>query len=166
MLRDYYEPNRNARYYAPAIEWSRALAPTSVLDVGGRRSPILESLPSTVDRACLDIERIPGLPPGVRRITADFATWTPDKTYDLVVCLQVLHTIPDVVPFTQKLFARGSYVLLSIPYKMPYGMHMGVHANLDDSTLMRWTGRTPIATQRVVDPGVTRLLCLYRGSPV
>lgn len=162
MLRDYYEPNRSARYYAPAIAWIQALAPTSVLDVGGRRSPILENISPAVDRACLDIERIPGLPPGVRRITADFATWIPDKSYDVVVCLQVLHTIQDAESFAQKLFSVGSHVLLSIPYKAPYGMHMGVHANLDETVLARWTHRTPMASQRIVDPGVTRLLALYR----
>lgn len=167
MLRDYYEPNRSARYYPPALAWIQSLAPSSVLDVGGRRSPVLEAVAPSVDRACLDIERIPGLPPGVRRITADFATWTPDKHYDLVVCLQVLHAVPDPHHFAQKLFSVGSHVLLSIPYKAPYGMHLGLHANLDESVLLRWTGRHPTATQRIVEPGVSRLLALYapRSAP-
>lgn len=161
MLNDFYEPNRSFRYYAPALNWIHQLRPTSVLDVGGRRSPILDSLSSDVERVCLDIERIPGLKPGIRRITADFSTWVPDKQYDLVVCLQVLQNIQDVESFARKLFSVGTRVILCVPYKLPFGMNSGPHALIDEATLFKWTGRTPAALWYVRDPGLPRILAVY-----
>lgn len=162
MLSDFYEPDRTFRYYAHVIRWLNRLAPTSVLDVGGRRSPILDSLPDSVERVCLDIERIPGLKPGIRRITSDFMTWMPDKTYDVVVCLQVLQHIehPDV--FARKLLEVGRTVILCVPYQLPHGMNIGPNAMIDERTLRMWTGRTPNATQLIVEPGLTRLLAVYQ----
>jgi hypothetical protein len=161
MLSDFYEPNRTFRYYAPTLDWIRQLRPTSVLDVGGRRSPILDSLSPDVERVCLDIERIPGLKPGIRRITADFSTWVPDKRYDVVVCLQVLQNIQDAAAFARKLLSVGTHVILCVPYKLPFGMNTGPHSMIDESTLFKWTGRVPAAVQLIREPGLSRILSLY-----
>ena len=164
MLSDYYEPDRNFQYYRHVLKWLEFLKPTSVLDVGGRRSPILERLSPSIERVCLDIERIPGLPQGVRRITSDFMAWTPDKLYDVVVCLQVLQHIEDPKAFLQKLFQVGKTVVLCIPYQLPQGMNAGRHAMLDEKSLYKWSGRTPNATQLISDVGLFRLLAVYQSE--
>lgn len=162
MLSDFYEPDRTFRYYAHVSRWLERLAPTSVLDVGGRRSPILDSLPDSVERVCLDIERIPGLKPGIRRITSDFLRWTPDKTYDVVVCLQVLQHVEQPDEFAKKLLKVGRTVILCVPYQLPRGMNSGPNSMIDERTLLKWTGRTTTATQLIVEPGLTRLLAVYQ----
>ncbi len=156
----YYDSDRTRAYYSVAHDLVMRLQPSSVLDVGGRQSPLLSTLPPSISRTCLDIERLPRLDPGIRFVHADFATWVPDQSYDVVVCLEVLHHVEDPATFAQKLFTVGRTVLLSIPYRLPRGMNPGRHANLDEAALLRWTGRRPTAVQLVRD-GFDRLLAVY-----
>ena len=161
-LSDFYAPDRSRRYYQVAQDLLMRLQPTSVLDVGGRQSPLLSSLPSSLSRTCLDSERVPRAP-GIRFLHADFHTWAPDQVYDVVVCLEVLHHVEDPAAFARKLFTVGRTVLLSIPYRLPQGMSPGRHPNLDETRLLAWTGRRPTAVQRVRD-GFDRLLAVYIPS--
>jgi len=156
----HYEPDRTRAYYAVAHDLVMRLQPSSVLDVGGRQSPLLSTLPPSISRTCLDIERLPRLDPGIRFVHADFATWSPDTTYDVVTCLEVLQHVDDPAAFAQKLFTVGRTVLLSVPFRLPRGMNPGRHPNLDETTLQRWTGRRPTAVQLVRD-GFDRLLAVY-----
>lgn len=159
MLTHFYAPDRSRRYYQVAHDLVMRLQPTSVLDVGGRQSPLLSDLPSSLSRVCLDIEKVPQAP-GIRFIHADFATWVPDQTYDVVVCLDVLQHVDDPAAFAQKLFTVGRTVLLSVPYRLPYGMSPGRHPTLDETRLLAWTGRRPTGVQLVRD-GYDRLLAFY-----
>jgi hypothetical protein len=163
MHSSFYDSESTRAYYRVALDLVTRLRPSSVLDVGGRQSPVLSSLPPSISRTCLDIERLPRLDPGIRFVHADFTTWTPDQTYDLVLCLEVLPHVEDPAAFAQKLFTVGRTVLLSIPYRLPRGMSPGRHSSLDETTLATWTGRRPTGVQLVRD-GFDRLLAVYIPS--
>lgn len=75
-----------------AHEWvSRwaTTAPITILDIGGRNiNGTVRSLFPHADYTSLDIAAGDGVD-----VVADAATWTPDRTYDLVVCCEVFeHT--------------------------------------------------------------------------
>ena len=161
MLSDFYEPNRAFAYYRHVIAWIQSFHPKTVLDVGGRRSPVLESLDPSIERVSLDKERIPGLQAGIRRITCDFMNWTPDKVYDVVACIQVLHHVEDPSAFAQRLFDTGRVVIIVVPYNLPQGMNSGRHAMISERTVYQWTQRTPNATQLIIDVGMQYLMCIY-----
>jgi len=80
--------------HAEAYEYVQRFATDatlSVLDIGGRNvNGTVRDLFPAADYTALDV--LPG--DGVD-IVADAATWTPDRTYDLIVCTEVFEHTPD-----------------------------------------------------------------------
>jgi hypothetical protein len=160
---EYYNTRKTMNYYKHVLELLHALPLKSILDVGARRSPILESVAHVPDRVSLDKLPITS-PHGIRHITHDFYTWTPDKQYDIVTCLQVLEHLDHPKEFAQKLFQVSKRVLLSVPYKWKKG-ECKYHVQ-DPVTLAKvtaWVGRRPTAHVIVEDNGKRRLICYYQG---
>jgi hypothetical protein len=114
------------------------------------------------DRASLDVQ-YPVRAQGIRAIKADFITWKPDKTYDLVTCSQVLEHISDAAPFARKLLEIGRQVLVSVPHNWPAGSVPGhIHDPVDQLKVDAWFGRKPDYAMTVREPfGEERLFCCY-----
>ena len=76
-----------------AYEWVRPHAtsePVEVLDIGGRNinGTSRDHFPHATRFTVIDIAEGPGVD-----VVADAATWTPDRSYDVVVCTEVFeHT--------------------------------------------------------------------------
>lgn len=157
----YYESRKEFNYYKKIIEVLEGLEYESILDVGASRSPILENLGPNVEKVLLDINTIPSLD-GIRNIQDNFFTWTPDKHYDIVLCLQVLEHLEDPTTFAQKLFtvARKT-VIISVPYRWQKGTckwHIQDPVTLEK--FHKWTGRPP-SQQFIVTDCLPRLICVY-----
>jgi trans-aconitate methyltransferase len=160
----YYESRKSMNYYRMVLALIQSLNYRTVVDVGSRRSPVLEQLPASKERVTLDRLAVRS-PPGIRHIVADFTTWVPDKRYDLVLCLQVLEHLDEPAAFLQKLFATGEDVIVSVPYRWKKGAckyHLQDPVTL--SKVVGWAGgRKPGGYWIVEDNGLKRLICLFRG---
>ncbi len=152
-------------YYKVVLTIVRALPYRSILDVGARRSPVLETLPLSKERVTLDKIAVHS-PAGIRHVVADFLAWVPDKAYDLVLCLQVLEHLDAPAPFLQKLFATGHNVIVSVPYRWKKGLcKYHVQDPVTLSKLVGWAaGRKPVAHWIVEDNGRERLICLFSDT--
>jgi 2-polyprenyl-3-methyl-5-hydroxy-6-metoxy-1,4-benzoquinol methylase len=161
----YYNKRKDMNYYKAVLAIVNALPYRSVLDVGARRSPVLEALPSSKERVTLDKVAVKSTP-GVRHIVADFFTWTPDRTYDLVLCLQVLEHLDHPAPFLQKLFATGTNVIVSVPYRWKKGVcKYHVQDPVTLAKVVGWAGgRKPVAHWIVKDAHLQRLICLFNAA--
>ena len=64
--------------------------------------------------------------------------------YDIVTCLQVLEHVRPAEEFAQKLLAVGNTVIVSVPYKWPFGKTAShVQDPVDEEKLFSWFGREP-----------------------
>lgn len=162
-LDQYYNSRKAMNYYKHVLELLHALPLNSILDVGARRSPVLENLPTVPDRVSLDRMPVPAQH-GIRHIVHDFYTWTPDKKYDIVLCLQVLEHLDRPKEFAAKLFQAGHSVLISVPYKWKKGAcKYHVQDPVTLAKIRSWTGRDPTAHVIVTDRGMQRVICFYAG---
>ena len=164
VAEEYYNERKAMNYYRVVLDVIKALHYRSILDVGARRSPVLEGLPASKERVTLD--RVAVKPtPGVRHIVTDFLEWTPDKSYDVVLCLQVLEHLDDPATFMQKLFATGKDLILSVPYRWKKGQcKYHVQDPVTLSKVVGWAGGLrPTAHWIVEDNGLSRLICYYHG---
>lgn len=140
----------------------------SIIDVGSAGCPYLDWFPQATHRTSLDLTR-PYEAPGVQSFKGDFLTWTADRQYDVVTCLQVLEHVPDARAFAQKLLATGKTVIVSVPYKWRKGhTESHVHDPVDKAKLRAWFGRRP-SFQYVVTEVSTRtrrIVHVYDASPI
>jgi hypothetical protein len=135
----------------------------SMLDVGSAGCPYLDWFDFIPDRASMDLHK-PYMAPGIRTFTGDFLKWEPDKTYDLVSCLQVLEHVPDAGAFAQKLLQCGKIVIVSVPYKWRKGdVVYHVHDPVDETKMQRWFGRKPNYQYNCqeVESSVSRIIQVY-----
>ncbi len=165
IAEEYYKKRKDMNYYKAVLAIVKALPYRSILDVGSRRSPVLEALPPSKERVTLDKVAVKSTP-GVRHIIADFFSWTPDRVYDLVLCLQVLEHLEQPAPFLQKLFATGTNVIVSVPYRWKKGAcKYHVQDPVTLAKVIGWAGgRNPLAHWIVEDNGWQRLICLFSGT--
>ena len=161
----YYESRKGMNYYQTVLAVVNSLSYRTILDVGSRRSPVLEALPPSKERVTLDRLAVHS-PAGIRHVVADFTTWVPDKRYELVLCLQVLEHLEQPAEFLQKLFATGNDVIVSVPYRWKRGFcKYHVQDPVTLSKVVGWAGgRKPVAYWIVEDNKLKRLICLYRGA--
>ena len=162
----YYSKRKSFKYYKKILEILKEQQFCSILDVGARKSPILENLDSSVEKVLLDLDQV-DCSPDIRTIQDDFYTWVPDKHYDAVVCLQVLEHLEDPSTFAKKLFDIATrFVIISVPYNWELRIckeHVQDPVDLDK--LFSWTQRTPDEYYIVKDE-LERLICIYPCSSV
>jgi hypothetical protein len=160
-IHSYYNTRKAYHYYKKVKDILKDMHFTSIIDIGSRKSPVMEHLAASIDKTMLDIEPIPPMH-GINLITADFYKWVPDKPYDVVLCLQVLEHLSRPAKFTQKLFQTGKHVIISVPYKWSKGLcKYHVQDPIDEAKLKSWTGRAPDEQYIIRDGGRERIVCVY-----
>lgn len=158
----YYRNRKNLKYYKKVKEILNRLEFSSIIDVGSRKSPMMNMPGENIYKAMLDIKEIPPVD-GIKMITADFYTWTPDRTYDVAMCLQVLEHVDTPKEFAQKLLQVGKTVIISVPYKWGVGScKYHVHDMIDEETLKSWVGRDPDESYIIKDMDANRIICVYK----
>lgn len=143
--RPYWERRKNAVYLQHIFALVHYLGrdARSILDVGSRGCPYLDWVDWIPTRVSVDIDK-PYRSAAVEGITADFLTFTPQRQFDICLCLQVLEHIPDASAFAQKLLAVSPQVLISVPYLWPPDSHeQHVHDPVDEAKVSVWFGRSP-----------------------
>jgi hypothetical protein len=164
-LKSYYDFRKEFNYYKKIVEILNDIGDvSSIIDIGGRKSPVLEKLDKSIYKASLDIITIsPSLKDqGVVYINADFLTWIPDKNYDVVLCLQVLEHLDNPKEFALKLFSTGKIVIISLPYKWREGFCAShVQDPVDELKIKEWTQREPSSSFIVKDLKANRIICVY-----
>jgi hypothetical protein len=162
IVNEYYSRRKEFHYYKKVKEILDSLTFSSIIDVGCRKSPMMAGLDNTIYKAMLDIQEIPPMD-GIHMIQADFYTWTPDRKYDVVLCLQVLEHLDKPKEFAQKLLQVGKTVIISVPYKWKEGScKYHTQDPIDKSKLKGWVGREPDEDYVVTDKGLERIICVYR----
>jgi hypothetical protein len=81
----YYSERKESNYYKKVVEIVNNFTKiTSIIDIGARRSPVLENLNKSIYKCSLDIQPIKEFSKEIHLITANFYTWIPDKKYDII----------------------------------------------------------------------------------
>lgn len=165
----YWERRKDLLYYQVVRILADGLSEGagSVLDVGSHGSPYLEWFEHVPVRTSLDLVEAYQAP-GVTSIVSDFLVWTPDRRYDLVLCLQVLEHVPDARAFARQLLASGRIVIISVPYRWRPGKSKNhVQDPVTMSKIVGWFGRKPNYAHIVVEPGMgtERLVCVFEEDP-
>jgi hypothetical protein len=158
----YFASRAHFKYYDRAYGFCAGLADAvSVLDVGCNEVPFVQRLAWIPDKHCLDLNPIEF--DGVTSHTGDFLTHEFGRTFDLVLCMQVLEHVTHPVTFAAKLFSLANkHVLISVPYNWKRGLcKEHVHDPVDEAKLKLWTGRDPDHSEIVTDKGRKRLVCWY-----
>ena len=158
---EYYNKRKEMNYYKAILDIVKSMRYNNILDVGARRSPVLEALPAGKERVSLDRIAVHAQP-GIRHIVADFLKWMPDKKYDIVLCLQVLEHLDDPATFVKRLFQAGETVILSVPYRWKKGKcKYHVQDPVTLAKVVEWVGKKPAEYEIVEDNGMKRLICVY-----
>lgn len=166
--KQYWAARKDMLYYQEVLRLARLHAPQarSVIDVGSMNAPFILQLHWIPFKASLDLYHH-GRLRGVTNIKADFFAWHPDRTYDLVLCLQVLEHLDDPAGFAKRLLACGKKVIISVPYQWPLGRDPHhVQDPIDESKLAQWIGRPWIDQSIAKEPeGVERIVVVLDGAP-
>lgn len=135
----------------------------SVIDIGSAETDYVTWFDWIGEKVQLNRGFTRAGPPGVRRIAADFFDWTPDKVYDIALCLQVLEHVEDARGFCDRLKATARQLVVSVPWMWPAGrVASHVHDPVDEAKLMSWMGLRPNFQMQVTEPfGPTRLIAWY-----
>jgi hypothetical protein len=158
----YYETRKTFNYYKKINDILGTIKFNTIIDIGSRKSPILEKISPEIEKTALDVIPIQNGSDHIRQLTTDFYTWTPDKRYDVVICLQVLEHLDNPKLFTQKLFETGKKVIISVPYKWKKGFcKYHVQDPVDEKKIFSWTQKQPTSSYIIEDRGVERLICCY-----
>lgn len=156
------QERRRFKYYDEVAALARQYVPRGgqVIDVGAGVTEMLQRLPWFTRRVVLDRSYAPRHR-GIETVLVDFLDYSPDTTFDLVVCLEVLEHLEDPAPFAQKLLRVGHTAIISVPYKWPKGAcATHVQDPVDEAMLEQWTRHPPTETRIVVD-GRPRLIAVY-----
>jgi SAM-dependent methyltransferase len=167
--KQYWAARKDMLYYREVLRLARLHAPQarSVIDVGSMNTQFILQLQSIPFKVSLDLHKH-GRLRGVTNIRADFTTWYPDRSYDLVLCLQVLEHLDDPAGFIQRLLACGKKVIISVPYKWPLGHDLDhVQDPIDEAKLAHWIGRPWIDQSIAKEPndGLERIVVVLDGAP-
>lgn len=158
----YWAERKQFNYYSEVVRLARQYVPEggSVIDVGAGVTHLLRRLDWFEHRVALD-RTASGRQRGVEHVHADFFSYEPGRSFDLVLNLQVLEHLDQPAVFARKLFDTGRVVIISVPYKWPAGYYPPhVQDPVDAEKLAAWTGRTPTETL-VVRDGDERLIAVY-----
>jgi len=159
----YSERRRDYNYYQEVLRLAEKYSSggVRVIDVGGGEMPVVEDMHWMKQKAVLDILYQPPRP-GVEVHVGDLFGFEPAELFDLVLCLQVLEHLHDPARFAERLFAMGSVVIISVPYRWPVDFEPNhVQDPIDEAKLALWTGREPVESVIISDEA-ERLIAVYR----
>ncbi len=165
----YWADRQDMLYYRCVFQLASVVAADagSLIDVGSRSCGYLDWFHWVGSKTSLDIDN-PYTAPGVVPVRADFLEWKPDRSYDLVLCLQVLEHLSDedVKAFAGKLLELGSQIIVSVPYMWPAGGESGhLQDPVTPEKLDSWMGRKPnafyIVEEPLGEPGFNRRLVAH-----
>ena len=139
--------------------------PGSLLDVGSgvsRGVDWLKALPH-FDRTSLELEDKGKRLKGVEMQFGDFQKWDDSRSFEYVVCMQVLEHTDDPEEFAAKLFRRATkQVVISIPYMWPQDAgRQHKWNNLTEDNLRQWVGVAPVFSQIIRERNGTK-----DGNPI
>lgn len=168
---DYWKRRQKMMYYQYVLDIAGPLAAEarSLIDVGSHGTSMAEAFDWIPERVALDL-REPYSSPAVTGIKADFFTFTPERRYDMALCLQVLEHVPDAKGFARKLLQIADRVLVSVPYLWPKNQ-VKFHCQdpVDEKKLADWFGRKPdytiVVAEQFRDPAIARRLIAYFHVP-
>lgn len=163
----YWKTRKDLLYYGEVLRLARKHCPgaRSVVDIGSMASPFILKFDWIPDKTSLDL-RVTGRLRGCRCLKADFMSHRFTRSFDLVLCLQVLEHLEAPAPFARKLLATGRTVIISVPYKWPRGLDPNhVQDPVDEAKLLEWTGRPWLehVVARELN-GVERLIVVVPGG--
>lgn len=139
-------------------------APESVVDIGSNGCPQLEWF-RAARRVSIDLV-MPYQGDGIESIAGDFLSYTPNKRFELGLCLQVLEHIEDPAPFARHILKVARNAVVSVPYLWPEGATIW-HCQdpVDEAKMRAWFGREPDYSEVVKEVSNSRksrrLICHY-----
>jgi len=119
----------------------------SAIEVGCAGDPFLRHLSWIGDRTCVApyFEAYDGQADkdskDVKHVVADFMEYKPKKTFDLLLCNQVIEHVQDPAAFMKKLIESATISIISAPYNWPScGKNCGhVTDNITPSMFAEWS---------------------------
>jgi len=158
----HWERRKHLPYYAIVRSWLEELSPCdSILDIG-----CLDTLVASWGTFTYRYSIDPRPRPHIDGVTAIRGSWPedrPQRTFDVMTCLQTLEHIEDPTASVQPIFDTARLaVILSVPYKWPAGYDAHIHDPVDARKLRSWTKRNPDAT-KITSSKARRLVALYRA---
>ncbi|TWI02974.1 hypothetical protein IP90_02076 [Luteimonas cucumeris] len=165
----YWEARKDLVYYQVVriIVAGMSCDTRTMLDVGSGNCPYLEWFPQVPERTSLDM-RSPYMSDSVQGVKANFLAWTPKERFGLVSCLQVLEHVPDATAFAQKLLDVSDALVISVPYRWPFGKTKShVQDPVDEEKLFAWFKREPNYQYlcQEISADVKRLVQVYDRFP-
>lgn len=142
----------------------------TVIDVGARDAQYIEEFDWIPEKYTLDIAT-PYSSETVTGIQEDFFTYSPERKFDLVLCLQVLEHIKEAEKFAKKLLETGKRLVVSVPYCWPENATKHhVQDPVDEKKLASWFNRKPDYQIVVEEPFKAlktgrRLIAYYHDDP-
>lgn len=97
----------------------------------------------------------------------DFFDFNIEKKFDIITCLQVIEHVEKAEEFTQKLFATGKTVIISLPYKWSKNA-CKYHCQdpIDEKKIFGWTKKQPDFTLYCTETNnIQRIICIYNSDP-
>lgn len=160
-MENYYNRRKGYNYYKKVQEILEGMKFSSIIDIGSRKSPVIDHLGKNVKKTMLNIEPLEPKK-NMKMITADFYTWNPDIHYDVALCLQVLEHLDKPKEFTEKLFQTAKHVIISVPYKWAKGLcKFHVQDPIDEAKMREWSGRDAKETHIIKDGNRERIIFVY-----
>jgi|ERR1700722_409069 len=159
----YWKKRCEFKYYRMALVYGKTYAPNakSILDVGGADCGYLQWFDWIPFKQTVDL-RVKTNTPGINSLRIDFMEYQPARSFDVVLCLQVLEHLVDPQLFAKKLLTTAPVVIISVPYKWPKNLcKFHTQDPVDESKLEAWTGRPPTDGCIVMDKGIPRYVAAF-----
>lgn len=124
---NYWSKRKDGLLYQTVKLLASAYVPDgkSILEVGCHTSSFIFELDWFEEKKVCDLPFLADYwkdVQGVEFIAGDFYKLEFDRTFDLVLCTQVVEHLEDPKPFIQKLLSLGKTVILSTTYEVPEGL--------------------------------------------
>jgi len=90
----------------------------------------------------------------VKKIVADFMEYKPEKTFDLLLCNQVIEHVENPAAFMKKMIESATISIISAPYNWPdCGKQCGhVTNNITPAMFAEWSSPyTPVVSEVVIE---------------
>jgi hypothetical protein len=161
----YWNDRKHMLYYKALFQMISVVGydARSLIDVGSSSAEYITWFGWIERRVQLNKGSFKGTLPGIERINADFFEWTPDDTYDVTLCSQVLEHVRDPRRFCDRLKSISRRLVISVPYNWRAGGTPGhVQDPVDEVKVRSWMGLKPNHQAIIREPfGPARYIAYY-----